>query len=116
MPWKMILVIVIIFLVGIFAGFNLNVTNISIGFYVFENVPVFLGLIISFIIGAGMMLPFTIRRKIKRKKKEKVAKKTNEVKQIEENVIENTTDTVDEKNKKDKKEKKNKKNKKTEKK
>ena len=33
MPWKMILVIVIIFLVGIFAGFNLNETNISIGFY-----------------------------------------------------------------------------------
>ena len=115
MPWKMILVIVIIFLVGIFAGFNLNETNISIGFYVFENVPVFLGLIISFIMGAGMMLPFTIRRKISRKKEEKKNKKeaenTNEVKQIEENVniIESTDDRAE---KKDKKEKKNKKSKK----
>ena len=75
MPWRMILVIVIILLVGIFAGFNLNQTNISIGFYVFENVPVFLALIISFILGAGMMIPFTLKMKISKKQEEKILKK-----------------------------------------
>ena len=75
MPWKMILVIAVIFVVAVFAGFNLNQTTISVGFYVFENVPVFLALIIAFILGALVMLPFTLKMKVSKKQEEKILKK-----------------------------------------
>jgi uncharacterized integral membrane protein len=65
----------ILVLVALFSGFNLNPTDVSVGFYVFKNVPLFLTLIISFIAGALLMLPFTFKfglkkRKPKRKKGE----------------------------------------------
>lgn len=115
MPWKMILVIAVILLVGIFAGFNLNQTTISIGFHSFENVPVFLALIIAFIMGAGVMLPFTIKTKVSKKQEEKILKKKakeekkkakEEEKIKKKNEVTEKAEPVTQEEKKNKKEKK----------
>ena len=62
-PWRMILVLVLLVLVALFSGFNLIPVNISIGFHVFTGVPLFLALLASFIAGAIVMVPFAILQK-----------------------------------------------------
>ncbi len=69
MPWRLISFIVCLILITIFAGFNLdNKCNISFGFTVLPNIPIFLSLMASFLIGVVVMLPFTFgkRRKDRR--------------------------------------------------
>lgn len=64
MPVKLILFLIIIVIVTIFAGFNIsNVCNVSLIFYEFQNVPVFVTVLFSFVIGILVMLPFTFRKK-----------------------------------------------------
>ena len=68
MPWRLIVILIILVLVALFSGFNHTPVSISVGFHVFEKVPLFLALIIAFILGALIMVPFTIRSLNKRRK------------------------------------------------
>lgn len=70
MPIKLIGTIILLILVTIFAGVNLdNKCDITFIFYTFEQVPVFMTVIISFAIGLVLMLPFTLGRGKKNTKK-----------------------------------------------
>lgn len=63
MPVKLIGTIILLILVTIFAGVNLdNKCDITFIFYTFKDIPVFMTVIISFAIGAVFMLPFTFGR------------------------------------------------------
>jgi len=67
MPIKLIGTIILLILVTIFAGVNLdNKCDITFVFYTFKNIPVFMTVIISFAIGAILMLPFTLGRRKKK--------------------------------------------------
>ena len=49
MPWKTIGFIIILVLVALFASVNIsNKSDISLGFHVFKEVPIFLSLLITF--------------------------------------------------------------------
>ena len=48
MPWKLILFILSVILVTIFIGFNLgNACDVSLGVYVFKDVPIFMSLLLD---------------------------------------------------------------------
>lgn len=69
MPWRFFGVLFILILFVLFAGFNIDYrTNISFGFYVFENVPIFLSLLISFVLGALITVPLLLKSQWKKKK------------------------------------------------
>ena len=61
MPWRMIVLILVLVVFAVFAGFNLDPIVISIGFHEFPNVPTFLALLIAFVVGTIVMLPYTLR-------------------------------------------------------
>lgn len=64
MPWKLIGLVVLLVLVAAFATMNLsNRTDISLGVYVFRDVPIFLSLLVAFLAGLLVMVPFTIGRR-----------------------------------------------------
>jgi uncharacterized integral membrane protein len=64
MPWKLIVFLLIIGLVLAFVGFNAaNTSDISFGFYRFEDVPIFVSLFAAFFLGVLVTLPFTVRRR-----------------------------------------------------
>ncbi len=72
MKFKIIIIVFIIMLEAVFAGLNMkNVSDISFGFTVLKDVPVFLSILISFVCGAIIVLPFTLIRK---KKKNNIVK------------------------------------------
>ena len=61
MPWRLIMVIVIVAILLSFIGFNLsNTCDISLGFKTFPNVPVYLTIFGSFLLGMICSLPFII--------------------------------------------------------
>jgi uncharacterized integral membrane protein len=82
MPWKMIGLIVLLVLFAAFATLNIsNRADISLGFYVFREVPVFLSLLVAFLAGAVAMIPFTFGpslRKLKARKEKQEARKAKE--------------------------------------
>ena len=60
--WRLIVFIIVAVLLVLFIGFNLqNICNISIIFYTFENVHVVMPILISFVLGILVMIPFVIR-------------------------------------------------------
>ena len=64
MPWKLILFIIVIVFVAIFVGVNhATVCNISLIFTEFQQVPVYITILVSFIVGILIMLPFTVGKK-----------------------------------------------------
>jgi len=64
MPWRMILFVIVIVIVAVFVGANhANACNISFIFTEFQNVPVYITILISFVVGMLVMLPFTIGKK-----------------------------------------------------
>lgn len=70
MPWRLILFIVSLVLITFFIGFNLeNACNVSFGFKQFDNVPIFLTVMFSFVAGILVTLPFTFGKR--RQKTEK---------------------------------------------
>ena len=70
MPIKLIGTIILLILVTIFAGVNLdNKCDITFVFYTFRDVPVFMTVIISFAVGLVLMLPFTFGRRKKKPQK-----------------------------------------------
>lgn len=70
MPFRLIGTIILLLIVTIFAGANLdNRCDINFLFTKVQNVPVFLTAIVSFLIGAIIMIPFTFKRKCVKDKK-----------------------------------------------
>lgn len=63
MPWRLITFLIVLTLVVLFAGFNTTGVPISFGFYTLPSVPVFLSLIIAFLAGTFVMLPFAVKRR-----------------------------------------------------
>ncbi len=89
MPLKLMGTMILLVIVTIFCGFNLdNKCDVSVIFYTFESVPAFLTVLISFFAGIIVMIPFTIG---KSKNKEKGTGK-NAVKQTKKGVSQ-TADT-----------------------
>ncbi len=82
MPWKLILFLFCIVLTTFFVGFNLeNSCNINLGFKTYENVPIFLTVLVSFVSGALIAFLFAIGMRISSaEKKAKVAKIEKQVK------------------------------------
>jgi uncharacterized integral membrane protein len=63
MPWRMIGLVLLLVLVAAFATLNLsNRTDISLGLHVFREVPIFLSLLVAFLAGILVMVPFTVGR------------------------------------------------------
>lgn len=72
MPVKLIGIIILLILVTIFAGLNIdNKCIIDFGVYQTQEVPVFITVIISFAIGAILMIPFMLARKSSKKEPKK---------------------------------------------
>lgn len=70
MPLRLIGTIILLLVVTIFAGANLdNRCDINFIFTKVQQVPVFLTAIVSFLIGAIIMIPFTFKRKCNNDKK-----------------------------------------------
>jgi uncharacterized integral membrane protein len=72
MPWRLLIFITIGVIFLGFIGFNLeNRCDVSLGFYVFSQVPVFLSTLSAFILGMVLALPlaFSFRSTGRRKKK-----------------------------------------------
>lgn len=70
MPFRLIGTIILLLIVTIFAGANLdNRCDINFLFTKVQQVPVFLTAIVSFLIGAIIMIPFTFKRKCNKDKK-----------------------------------------------
>jgi uncharacterized integral membrane protein len=72
MPWRLVVLIVILGILLSFIGFNLdNTCDISFGFASFTKVPIFLTVFVSFILGMFCSLPFFLLNAFKKSKKEK---------------------------------------------
>ncbi len=75
MPIKLIGTIILLVAITIFCGFNIGEEyscNINFIYKKFEDIPVFITILVSFLCGALVVLPFTIRRN---KKLSKTAEK-----------------------------------------
>ena len=67
MPWRLILLIIILAVLLGFIGVNLgNTCDISLGFKVFHHVPVYLTIFATYILGMVSSLPFIIFRSLKK--------------------------------------------------
>ena len=82
MPLKLIGTIILLVIVTIFCGFNLedvNKCDVNLVFYNFHNVPVFLTVLASFLAGIVVMLPFALfKKKMSKKEISQAAEKINE--------------------------------------
>jgi uncharacterized integral membrane protein len=75
MPWRLIGLIVILAILLAFIGFNLdNTCAVSFGFTRIDNVPVYVTVFASFVLGMLMSVPFLISFAL-RKKNPKAPKK-----------------------------------------
>ena len=75
MPWKLIAFLIILVLVTFFIGFNLdNRCDVSLIFYTFRDVPVYIGLLFAYACGAITLIPFFIVAHSKSGKKAALAK------------------------------------------
>lgn len=69
MPGKLAYFIGVILLLALFMGFNLyNRCDVSLIVYVFKDVPIFLTMIVSFLLGTLSVLPFLFCGRKKTKK------------------------------------------------
>ena len=81
MPVKLLGTVILLIVVTIFCGFNLGEEyrcNVNLLFHIFENVPVFFTMLISFFAGMVIMIPFTLgnaKRKAALKEIENKARK-----------------------------------------
>ena len=66
MPWRLIVFIVLFLVFFLFIVFNLeNKTDISFGFTVLKDIPVFITAFFSFIVGMFCTFPFIFRKRKK---------------------------------------------------
>jgi len=72
MPWRLIVFLLSLIVVLVFAGFNMNnSSNISFGFHELTDVPIFVSLLFSFILGVLFALPVAYFEKKNNKSKKK---------------------------------------------
>ena len=86
MPWRLISFLFSLVLLLLFAGFNMNnSSNISFGFRELTDVPIFVSLLFSFILGVLFAIPFAYfggktsgskKTKIEKEIKDKPVKKS----------------------------------------
>jgi uncharacterized integral membrane protein len=75
MPWKLIGFLTVLLLVTFFIGLNLdNRCDVSLIFYTFRNVPVFISLLLAYACGVITLIPFYIVALSKARKKTATAK------------------------------------------
>jgi uncharacterized integral membrane protein len=68
MPWRLIGLIIILAVLLVFIGFNLNNScAISFGFTRIDNVPVYITIFASFVLGMLMSVPFLVSFAIRKK-------------------------------------------------
>jgi len=78
MPWRLVQFIAIFAVFLLFIIFNLeNRSDISLGFVVFRDVPMFLTAFCSFIAGMLLTLPFLVAFKLKARRGEPHVKKAD---------------------------------------
>ncbi len=66
-PWKIFVILGSFAFFVAFAALNVrNESDVSFGFYVFRNVPVFFSLFFAFLAGTVFIIPFFIRKKMKK--------------------------------------------------
>ncbi len=69
MLWKVILFLIILVVGLLFIAFNLgNRSDVSVGFFVWRSVPVFLSMLFSFALGVLCMVPFLLKLQFSRRK------------------------------------------------
>ncbi len=83
MPWRLISFLLFLALFVLFAAFNLgNVADISFGIYTLQRVPIFISIFLSFILGALVVLPFSLaksrRSRLKKEQRAPKNKKASE--------------------------------------
>ena len=92
---RLIGTIIIIIIMAFFVGFNLdNKCNVNLLFKTFENVPVFITIMISFAAGIIFTLPVALSFRHKKAKKEEQKKEKKEKKSLlkkAENISDKTT-------------------------
>lgn len=92
---RLIGTIIIIVIMAFFVGFNLdNKCNVNLLFKTFENVPVFITIMISFATGIIFTLPVALSFRHKKAKKEEQKKEKKEKKSLlkkAENISDKTT-------------------------
>jgi uncharacterized integral membrane protein len=68
MLWRLISLITILVVLLAFIGFNLtNTCNISFGFTVMDNVPVYVTVFASFVLGMLVSVPFLVSFAVRKK-------------------------------------------------
>ncbi len=79
MPWKLLVYLIVLSVVVLFAGVNIrNVSDVSLGFRTFEDIPIFVSLFAAFFLGVLVTLPFTYVKYLRKRAKfpkQKVDKK-----------------------------------------
>ncbi len=99
MPWKLILFLLCLIATTFFVGFNLeNACNINLVFKTYENVPVFLTVLISFASGVIIAFLFSVGMRISGS--EKKVKQVKEKKQPKSELKETIPTSTNEKQKK----------------
>jgi uncharacterized integral membrane protein len=71
MPWKLIAFIALLIIFVIFSGLNVHEVQVNFGIFSISEVPLFVLLITSFILGTVVTIPFMIvseKNKIKKTK------------------------------------------------
>ncbi|QQO07544.1 hypothetical protein [Breznakiella homolactica] len=77
MPWRLIGIILLCGIFLVFIGFNLeNSCNISFGFTVVQNVPVYLTAFTAFVLGMLCAIPFAVAQRRKKQPRESAKAKT----------------------------------------
>ena len=72
MPWRVVGVFVILLIYTLFASFNIDhKSDISIIFFEFKEIPIFVITLMAFILGGIVVLPFTVGRNWWRKRAQK---------------------------------------------
>jgi len=67
LPWRVFGVIALLIVVTAYSALNLeNRSDVSLGVYTFRGVPVFLTSLIAFILGAVLVVPLTLRTRVRR--------------------------------------------------
>ncbi len=67
MPWRLILFAIFLVLLVCFVGVNLNNTcAVSLIFVTYQDVPVYISILIAFALGMLIMIPFTFGKRSSR--------------------------------------------------
>ena len=72
MPWRLILFAVFLVLLVVFVGVNLdNKCAVSLIFVTYQNVPVYISILVAFALGMLIMIPFTFGKSSRPERTEK---------------------------------------------